>query len=230
MKAVLSAILSIGLLCSTLFAQNISDFNSITAVDGIHVELIKSSSARLENPSNLPLEVSQEGKSLKIGLQDGSHNLKNNKIKLYYSSLRALVVKDGAMLTHNSVLKAPSLSIICSDGGNLKLGTSTETLSVVCKDGGNIKMDGNANKLNASVKDGGNFNGGDLNIAQASVVTEDGGNVKLHVTKSLTASAKNGGNLSYTGNPSNVLIDKNDTGSITKQKTKTKSKSGGIAY
>lgn len=225
MKTFITPTLILILLLGFSFGQeryNPGDFSSLVVSSGVSVELEASSYNEINNPNNVPIEVSQEGEKLVIRMKNGSYNLKGKKtVYLKYNRLNAVSVNGGANVHASQPIRSSNLKLTANGGGNLHLMLANNNTVAKASGGGNIHLNGSSNMLNLHTSGGGNIHASDFDSRAIDANASSGGNIHVNAGGSnLQAVASSGGNIVYTGNPTAVNVNKSNGGRVVGNKSK----------
>jgi Putative auto-transporter adhesin, head GIN domain len=226
MKQRILLLASFLLLAIFTFAQSrsISAFNAVSAAGGVKVELIKSTSPKIEykilkgNESDLITEVKNGVLTIKIKNKWGwgSSGAKAD-VKVYYTTLNKVTSSAGSSIQSFETINADDMVVSSSSGSRISLLLNAKSTTVNSSSGSTITLSGEvsgAGKFGSS--SGSNINAAALSTNDANVQASSGSSVSLWVKNKISADASSGGSIKYKGTPTVVDSDKSSGGSVSK--------------
>jgi len=137
------------------------------------------------------------------------------KITIHYTELSKLTLKN-ANCTGEIIADSISHLFVIA-GSNLNATMQTSYCNLMTSSGSTASLNGSCTSLNSNSKSGGEIEATDLKTDHCIAVASSGGRSKLNVSKTLSATAKSGGNISYLGNPEMTGLEVKSGGSVSKQ-------------
>ena len=198
----------------------LGDFDAIKVYNGLTVELIKASTAKIvitgEKADDVSVKNSDGLLKIRLSFPD-SFTAEGVKIVLYYTkNIQILDVNEGANIIANEPIKQQLLEVKTQEGGKINLKVDVKYLTVKSVSGGIIKLNGTAQNQTVEVTTGGVYEAFDLESEKIAVTAASGGNVEVNATEVLDAKVRFGGTIYYIGTP-DVLKTKKIIGGTIKQ-------------
>lgn len=194
------------------------EFTEISASEGLEVYITQSDEYEIlvEGDENIIDLIGTDIKNGKLRI----HAIENigratKKVRVSLPEITALSSSSGANLSAEGKIKADRLEIDASSGAFIALDLLAQGLSVDASSGANLSLSGSVQKAHVSGSSGANINARDLTAEECSAGASSGSNIGINVSRSLTAEASSGGNISYSGNPE-VQKNKSVSGSVNK--------------
>lgn len=218
--------LSICLLLLAIFSfgqtRSIADFNALTTAGSVKVELIKSTTPKIEykmlkgKDVDLITEVKNGKLTVKIKNKWGMSSAKAD-VKVYYTSLNSIVSSAGSTIQSFEKINSDNMSISSSSGSRISLMLNANSTSVNSSSGSSITLSGDVKGTGTfDSSSGSSINASDLSINDANVDASSGSSISLWVKNKISADASSGGNIKYKGSPTVVDTDKSSGGSVSK--------------
>ena len=210
-------------ICSVAFAQdpvtkNIGDYHTLKVFNGLHVELKKSGSSKveIEGAKSDDVVIKNSDGVLKIRLQfPDSFTAEGVRIVLYYNKpIQVLDANEGAEIHSEKTIKQKQLEVKVQEGAKIITAVNVDYLTVKSVTGGLIKLSGSTGNQNVEATTGGIYEGYELKSDHASVTAASGAQVRVTASDFLDARVRFGGNIYYMGNPETLKTKKVIGGSI----------------
>ena len=208
-------------MAQTKVTKNLGDFTTLKVYNGIELELIKSTEAKLEITGNKSemVKIKNVDNTLKISLPFSlkpNNNAANGEVlvKLYYSKeIEVVDANEGATITGKEI-KQNKLEVRSQERAFINLVVKVKYLEVRAISGGIVKLSGTAKNQTIDADLYGIYNGFNLKAAATSTVKSGtGAKAEIFAGETLTAKVSFGGSIFYKGNPE-VLKDKKVIGGI----------------
>lgn len=189
------------------FAQitkDVGSFTSVRAYDKIPVQLISSSSNKVEVAGTKGSDVEVVNKNGELKIRMTTLNLMQGDdvaVKVYFTDLNEIQSSQGSVITSGSTIKSNMMSVTANEGSSVNLDLNVENLDVKANTGGNINLQGTANHQTAIVNTGATYNGRNLKTTSTSITVNAGGNASVNASESVDAKTRAGGNITVYGNP-----------------------------
>ncbi len=187
-----------------------ADFSAISVSSGIQLFLTQSDQVALavsasEDRFEERLKTEVVKGVLKIYYDNEGlsyNNYKNRKLIAYLSvkDIQSIKSSGGAITRLVNPFKVDDLSIECTSGSLLTGTVALSSLQVSATSGAQITLAGTASNVDISANSGAIFKGGSLQAQTCTAQANSGAAVKIDVEKEMTAFAKSGASVSYTGN------------------------------
>jgi len=183
--------------------ENFTGFTSVSIADGFRFTIVQSPAyhVNVTIDDNLVkyVQVSQAGGSLHIGMAPG-HSVTSSSLQVSISmpDLTSLDVSEGV-------------------SGNTQGFISTHAFTVTASDGSSVVAQGNATDLTANASNGSRLDLSSLRVSNAVVDVSGGSSATVHPDGRLDATASDGSQLYYIGNPTMGNISVSGGSTISKQ-------------
>lgn len=195
--------------CAT-YAQNTVEiktdaFTEVKVFDGIAVELIPSSSNRVEVSGEDANQVIVKNNSGKLKIRMNINKLfKGHKTfaKVYYKGrLSVLDVNENASISSSVPIEQVDLEVRAQEAGEIDLEVKLDRIKVKAVTGGTIAIKGRAKNQVVDVNTGGGYEAGYLETEQTEVMVNAGGFADIRASEYVDATVKAGGNINIYGKP-----------------------------
>jgi len=190
-----------------LSAQSLPSFDRIILTGNVSVLLVEGDQENLEiKNEHDQLEFGVEGRTLKI---TAKNLIKYNqqptvKIIITYTQLLEIKARAGASVYNQQTIETDNLNLRFSAGANGELTVETRSLNTAVSEGGSLELRGTTDFHQAKAVTGGSLSSYDLDAQDVLIKSNTGGSAKIIALKSLDATAKTGGVVSYRGNPQKI--------------------------
>ncbi len=215
-------LLAINLLSGVLlFGQtirNVNDFAALSVSGDINVELIKSTSPKIEikmikgQESDLSTEVSSGELKVKIKNNSWGKNGAKADVKIYYVNIQEIKTSAGCKLSSKEPLNASNLAIDASSGSNVSLDIVGSKVNVGASSGSSINLIGTCDKGKFDSSSGARINASGCNIKSVDADASSGSHIDVWATESIDADSSSGGMVKYKGEPKNKKLSANMSG------------------
>lgn len=206
--------------------RQVSGFHGISVTSGIDLYLTQKNveevvvEADSDDIDKIITEV--EGGILKIYIRQKSWlniNWNNDPLKVYVSfkTLDRLDASAGSDVESESVIKLDKLKLQASSGSDVELELEANELDVEASSGSDIELKGKASFMEISASSGSDIDAGNLETKKCHAGTSSGSDIKINVSEELDANASSGGDISYSGNPSQKNINESSGGDVYKR-------------
>ncbi|PKD19199.1 hypothetical protein APR41_16540 [Salegentibacter salinarum] len=202
--------------------RNTGDYDEITLVGSMDVELVSGSEGNLtvEAESNLQEYITTEvnGGTLKISIEKG-YNLrpsrnKGIKVTVPFQDLDAVEVTGSGDLWNSATITARNFSTKLTGSGDIKLDLEVENLEGAVTGSGDIQLRGKARDFDCKVTGSGDFKAYDLRAENVEATVMGSGDIQISANKKLKAKVMGSGDIKYKGNPENQDFKTSGSGSI----------------
>lgn len=203
--------------------RSVESFNRIHVSSGIDLYLTqgKDQKVRVEaEPDLIDKIITQvENGVLKICIRDKMNwdlgwNL-TRKVHVTFVDLEELRASAGSDVYSQNPFKLKELKINSSSGSDVQIeNLSAEFVSVVTSSGADARISGKTIKLYADASSGSDLDCRELVSEDCEVRASSGSDALVHVTGSIKARASSGGDIQYTGRPSQRDIDESSGGDV----------------
>ena len=194
------------------------DFTVVSASEGLDVFVAQGSDFEImveadENVIDLIGTDIKDGKLKVHAIQSIGRATK--KIYVTMPEITSLNSSSGADLVSEGMLEAEKIYLNASSGADLKVELTADEVEADCSSGADIRISGKANLLYADASSGSDIKAKDFLVERCHANVSSGADISVNVSKSLTADANSGGDISYTGEAS-VQTKKSVSGSVHK--------------
>jgi len=198
--------------------RNLSSFDELSASSGVNVYLFQGEEEKVivETDENLQeyVKTKVEGNTLHCYIDCSIK--KSNKLNVYvnYRQLKKIKASSGADVYGETVLKAGKLLVNVSSGADVKLETEADFLEGEASSGADLVLKGKANTFYGNASSGADIKADDLKVDDCKLNASSAGDIRVHVNNKIDASASSGADISYSGNPSFVEVNRSSGGDI----------------
>ncbi|TXD52769.1 MULTISPECIES: head GIN domain-containing protein [unclassified Polaribacter] len=212
---VCSIMFSVSQIAQTTVTKNLGDYSILKVYNGITLELIASTEAKLviTGKKSEKVKIKNVNNTLKISLPfslNPEDNLANGEVlvTLYYNKqLDVIDANEGATISGKEITQ-DKLEVNAQERAFINLVLNVKYLDVRASSGGIIKLLGAVQNQIVDVDLYGVYNGFDLNtVSNATVKAGTGAKAEIMAGETLNAKVSFGGSIFYKGNPK-VSIDK----------------------
>lgn len=156
------------------------------------------------------------GRQLKISQLDGWTRRNNRRVRVLvkYGSLRSIRALAGAEVEGAETLVADYLDLKCGSGAKLRLDLRVQNLEGNASEGGDLRLSGQCKRQEVSANTGGIYDAAELTALETEVKANTGGRAVVVATERLDANASTGGEVRYSGNPTEKYTRSNLSGDI----------------
>lgn len=214
-------ICSFSQVAQTTVTKNLGDYSILKVYNGIVLELIASTEAKvvITGKKSEKVKIKNVNNTLKISLPfslNPSDNLADGEVlvTLYYSKQLAVIdANEGATITGKEIVQE-KLEVNVQERAFINLVLEVKHLEVRASSGGIIKLSGSVKNQTVDVDLYGVYNGFDLSTEENTTVNAGtGAKAEVMAGETLNAKVSFGGSIFYKGNPE-VLKDKKVIGGI----------------
>lgn len=187
--------------------KTIGDFSELKVYDLIEVELIKSKENKaIVTGSNIEdVVLNNKNGTLKIKMNIGKiFDGNKTKVTLYYTTLDAIDVNEGAKVYSTDTIKQFEISLRAQEGGSIQVPIEVSYAIIKAVTGGSIKTTGSSKSQNVSLLTGGLYKGEELETIKTEVSINVAGEAHVKATKLVDAKIRAGGDVLVYGNPETI--------------------------
>lgn len=212
---------SLSAIAQSTVTTNLGDFTTLKVYNGIALELIQSSEAKvvITGEKSEMTRIKNVDNTLKITLPFSltpENNAANGEVlvKLYYSKdIQIIDANEGATITGKQI-NQDKLEVNAQERAFINLVVNVKHLEVRASSGGIIKLTGDTKNQNVDVDLYGIYHGFNLKTVENTTVTAGtGAKAEILAGETLNAKVSFGGSIFYKGNPE-VVKDKKVIGGI----------------
>jgi len=201
--------------------RTIEAFHEITVSRGINLYVTQSENTtlRIVADDNLLKIIETEviGGELIIRSTENVKDAKSYNVFVSTPEINFIAAKAGCNVYSETELVSTDFNISAAAGTNIRLSVQSETVEASASSGSNISIDGLAREFIGRASSGSNLKAEDLKTKNAEVHVSSGANLWVSTSHSLNARASSGGNIFYSGNPSETNFSKSSGGNIKPQ-------------
>lgn len=195
-----------------------SSFTSIYTSNGLDVILTQDDveSLKVQADENLHDIITTEIENgiLRISTTKNIGYAKSKKVMVSFKDLETIKSTSGSDLRANGTLIFNTIDIEATSGCDVNLSIEAESLSGSATSGADLKLEGIATKVTLKATSGADIDAQNLTANNALVSVTSGADIKAKATESIELSANSGGDITYYGNPQNVVTLEAVSGSI----------------
>ncbi len=185
--------------------QELKNFTSIKAFDGLSVNLIKSDVNRavITGANTKKVAIVNNSGVLKLRMQiDKIFSGYRTFVDLYHTETLTIIdVNEDARISSETVFVQDVLELKAQEGGEIQLNCQTEQLLVKAVSGGDIIATGFSDNQDIIINTGGTFDGKEFKTKFTTITVNAGGNATIYATDYVKANVKAGGKVFVYGDP-----------------------------
>lgn len=198
--------------------RTVEPFHQISASRGINLYITQgeTTSLRIVADDNLIdiIETEVIGGELIVRSTENVRKTKSYNVFVSTPEIDFLSGSAGCNIYSETELVADNFNISASSGTNLRITLQAENLEASASSGSNITLDGIARDFIARASSGSNLRAEDLKTKNAELKVSSGSNIWTSVSHTLNAHASSGGNIFYSGSPTETNFSKSSGGNI----------------
>lgn len=203
--------------------RTLANYTRIHASGAIDIDFTSgsASSASVEAPDDLMLQVITEvnNGTLEISMSGEVNNMNQPvKIHLTGSTLEAAEVSGACSLNMKSPLNGNSFRLALSGAANFRGTVYLKELNVNLEGASFAEIGGMTNEFKAQASGASTLNGDKLSTVKATVRASGASNATLRADSMLDAKASGASNISYTGNPPQLVKEIHGASGISNEK------------
>ncbi len=200
--------------------RNLSDFDEIKVSRGMNVYITQGNETKvvIKADENLleVIETEVVGDVLEVKATSNIRNAKEKNVFVTLPEVESIKASAGSNVYSENEISSKSLDISASAGSNLHLSIKTGEVSVRASAGSNINLEGEAESFYGKASAGSNIKAGELQTSSTEAKASAGANIWISTKNKLQANASSGGNVFYTGDPTDTEINKSSGGNVIK--------------
>jgi hypothetical protein len=210
-----TALLIFGFAANAQNKINLSEFNSLN-VSGISDLKIKSDTVNSiefvgENSSNFSPQIDNGN----LNLDFSKLNLDNKKnVILSAKNLKKITVSGMSDISSIGEIKSDEFTIVSSGSSDVVLNIDAKKIISTVSGSGDVKLNGSCDDFIATVSGAGDLKAKNLLSKNVDVVVSGAGDAEVNAEISIKGKASGAGELKYSGNPSEIQIEKTGVGSV----------------
>lgn len=201
--------------------RRVDNFDAIKASRGINVYITQASEQKVlvRADENLLDAIETEVHDGVLIVRSTAIIQRSESFKVFVSvpDLELIHASSGSNVYSETKIKSNNLDLSTSSGANITLDIEAGELSGSASSGANIRLSGSAEDIEANVSSGANIKAEELKTQNAKLEASSGGNIWISVQKHLDASASSGGNIHYSGEPSELNSSSSSGGNVIKR-------------
>lgn len=200
--------------------RTVGEFKAIHASEGMNVYITEGNENKVvvEADENLHeiIETYVEGNTLRIGTEKNIGRSKAKKVHVTYKSIESLDASSGADLIGNTVVRSETLALETSSGADLEVEIIAKEVYANSSSGSDLTISGKANRFVAEASSGSDIKARQLEVLNCKAEASSGASISVNVKNEMEGHASSGGDIKYYGNPSDVSVRDNVSGSVRK--------------
>jgi hypothetical protein len=198
--------------------RTLGSFDALSASSGVNVYLFQGEEEKIwvEADENLQecVKTRIEGNTLHCYLDCSVKRSKKLNVYVNYKQLKKIKASSGADVYGETMLKAERLLVNVSSGADVKLETEVDFLEGESSSGADLVIKGKANTFYGNASSGADIKADELQVNDCKLNASSAGDIRVHVISKIDASASSGADISYSGNPSFVEVNRSSGGDI----------------
>ena len=195
-------------------------FTKIDASGGLDVYLTKSTSTAVkvqadDNIQNIILTEIKNG-TLYIHTSEAIGKANSKKVLVNFTQLNEINSSSGADIHTTNFILSDNMVLNASSGSDQFLSVKAENIKCSASSGADIKLTGTTTTINADASSGADINAKKLISQHCFAKASSGADINLNCIKVINAIASSSADISYSGNPFEVTVNKSSAASISK--------------
>ncbi len=217
---VLVSLFSLVAMAQNKETRNVGSFDEISVGQSIDLYLIPGSKEEVvvevdgTDLEDVITEVT--GGELRIKMARGNYRNVDVKVTVTFKDLRSLDVSSSADVYSKGVIKADEFDLEVSSSGAASLELDVDQLEVECNSSGKAELKGSAKNMDVEVNSSGKLYAFDLQGGNVEIEANSSGKAEITLSGTLEAEANSSGKVYYKGSPTNVMIESNSSGKVSK--------------
>ena len=192
----LGLILTFNLFSQSIIERNIGDFNRLKVYDLLNIELIKSSSNKVEISGEFPSYAVVKNKNgelkIRMGLEKRFRGSKTN-VKLYYEKIDKINTHEGAIVFSKDTIKQEKIIIKADSGSIQDYILDVKEISTKINTGSIIYLTGRTDIHIGKTTTGGEINAETLQSEESKIYVNTGSIADVSATDILELNIRTGG-------------------------------------
>ncbi len=207
-KILLTLVLFVPALLAISQTRTVDAFQKIDANGDVRIVLISSNSYALEFNGK-----DEAPKGLNWSINNGTLSIaakrteETDTIKVMAPSLEEIKLNSVATASTEGVFKANSLKLIGDGASEFNMNLSCETIALDFQGATEANLQGNANTLTARLSGASDVKAYNLNIKEADIYSDGAAEITLTVSDKLKAYGSGASDITYSGNPTDIVVD-----------------------
>ena len=189
-------ILTFNLFSQSIIERNIGDFNRLKVYDLLNIELIKSSSNKIEISGEFPSYAVVKNKNgelkIRMGLEKRFRGSKTN-VKLYYEKIDKINTHEGAIVFSKDTIKQEKIIIKADSGSIQDYILDVKEISTKINTGSIIYLTGRTDSHIGKTTTGGEINAETLQSEESKIYVNTGSIADVSATDILELNIRTGG-------------------------------------
>lgn len=187
--------------------RTVGDFNSIKVFDKINVELIPSSTNKVELIGENVQDVELVNKNGELKIRQKLEKMFDGEeitAKVYFKNLQFIDANEGSSISCDAVIKQTALDISAKEGAGVELKLDVQKAKVRAVTEGVVTLSGKSYNQEINIGTGGIVNGKNFKTTQSTVNITTGGEAGVFATELVDAQVKMGGTVTIYGKPKQI--------------------------
>ncbi|WP_321369219.1 head GIN domain-containing protein [uncultured Draconibacterium sp.] len=200
--------------------RHLSDFDEIKVSRGMNVYITQGNETKVlvKADENLleVIETEVVGDVLEVKATSNIRRSKEKKVFVTLPKVESIKASAGSNVYSENEISSKSIEISASAGSNIRLRIKTQEANVSASAGSNINLEGQTENFYGKASAGSNIKAGELKTSNTEAKVSAGANIWISTKNKLQASANSGGNVFYSGDPTDTDINKSSGGNVIK--------------
>src|SRR5690606_7064262 len=154
---------------------------------------------------------------LKIYTEENINFSEAQKVMVNFKNVSKISASSGSDVYATNTLKVDNLKLETSSGSDMTLDLIAQSIKCDSASGSDLTLSGTTIDFTAEASSGSDINASKLLAANSQVQATSGADISTNTSEKLQAKASSGGNVKYSGNPSNVEKSDNVSGTGSQQ-------------
>ncbi|MGB1268387.1 MAG: head GIN domain-containing protein [Flavobacteriaceae bacterium] len=195
-------------------------FTKIDASEGLDVYLTKSTSTvvKVQADDNVQKFILTEVKDGTLHIHTSEPIGKTNakKVLVNFTQLNEINSSSGADIHTTNFILSDNMILNASSGSDQYLSVKATNIKCSASSGADITLSGTTTTINADASSGANISAKKLTSQDCAANASSGADINLNCLKAINAKASSSADISYTGNPTEVMVNESSAARISK--------------
>ncbi len=201
--------------------RNLPQFSNVRVESGLNLTLVHGDALKVvvEADDNVQSHIETTVENGTLYLSANGNNFRNVTMNVTVTMpvINKIEADGGASVESGNTLLGSDVTVVTSGGSEVKLDIESERVTAESDSGSSLTLSGKALSLKTSSDSGSSLDAGELTANDVVAEASSGASASVKPAVSLKATASSGASISYSGNPQNVVVDRDSGGDVSKQ-------------
>lgn len=223
MKKIVYSLLFVSSIALGQVEKKVENFTKIKILDKMEVRLVHSNEASViidgidENDESGEKVVELISKNGELQVKRTPTKLESGEdvsITINYKNINVIEVDNGTIITSDTSIKTPSLTILAKESSEVRLPLEVEKLSCRVESSATIALEGKAKKQDIVAKSGGIYEAEYFVTEETTIISDAGDHAYINATNFVMANSCNNGSITIFGKPIQIYQNRSEGGTI----------------